>query len=213
MLHQVFMRRMAHLMTRSERSPYETLRYPHVRCALAFHLRRMCQHILPNPLGGIPTISGQQRSTLPTAAPMPPEQTINTAELEGISIQQDNCERVGRNNVQCYFTVTSRFRDRKVSFNRAGQWGREVKMFDDRGNEYTASRIQVGDAGNPSSAPWVEANLVADVPVRTTVYFDNISTQAAKISRLDLAIRGRNKKDRLGKCCSAFQYRNIDIVN
>jgi hypothetical protein len=90
--------------------------------------------------------------------------------------------------------------------------GREVKMFDDKGNEYKASRIQVGDAGNPSSAPWVEANLVSDVPVRTTVYFDNISTQAAKISRLDLAIRGRNEKDRPGKCCSAFQYRNIDIV-
>jgi hypothetical protein len=167
---------------------------------------------LPNPLGGIPTISGQQRSTLPIAVPTLPEQAINAAELEGISIQQDNCERVGRNNVKCYFTVTSRFRDRKVSFNRAGPRGKEVKMFDDKGNEYKASRIQVGDAGNPSSSPWVEANLVADVPVSTIVYFDNISTQAAKISRLDLAIRGTTEKGRPGKCCSAFQYRNIDIV-
>jgi hypothetical protein len=167
---------------------------------------------LPNPLGDIPVISGRSRSALPTAAPLPPEQAMNV-ELAGISIQQDNCERVGRNNVKCYFIVTSHFRDRKVSFNRTGQRGREVKMFDDKGNEYKASRIQVGDSGNPSSAPWVEANLVADVPVRTTVYFDNISTQAAKISRIDLAVRGRNERDRLEKCCFAFQYRNIDIVD
>jgi hypothetical protein len=168
---------------------------------------------IPNSLGGIPGIRGQPRSALPTAAPLSSEQAVNTVEQDGISIRQDNCERVGQNNVQCYFTVTSRFRDRKVSFNRTGQRGREVKMFDDKGNEYRASRIQVGDAGNPSSAPWVEANLVADVPVSTIVYFDNISTQAAKISRLDLAVRGRNEKDRLGKCCSAFQYRNVEILN
>jgi hypothetical protein len=109
--------------------------------------------------------------------------------------------------------MTSRFRDRKVTFNRAGARGKEVKMFDDKGNEYTASRIQVGDAGKASSAPWVEVNLVADVPVKTTVYFDNVSTEAAKISRMDLAVRGTNEKGRHGKCCSAFQYRNIDIVN
>lgn len=168
---------------------------------------------LPNSLGEIPVISGLPRSAVPIAAALPSEQTASTVELDSISIQANNCERAGGNNVRCYFTVTSRFRDRKVSFNRTGQRGREVKMFDDKGNEYRASRIQVGDAGNPSSAPWVEANLVADVPVMTTVYFDNISTQAAKISRIDLAVRGRTEKDRLGKCCSAFQYRNVEILN
>jgi hypothetical protein len=100
-----------------------------------------------------------------------------------------------------------------MAFNRAGQRGTEVKMFDDKGNEYTASRIQIGDAGTPSSAGWVDVNLVADVPVRTTVHFDNISTQAAKISRLDLTVRGKTDQGYLGKCCSAFQFRNIDILN
>jgi len=55
-------------------------------------------------------------------------------ERDGVSIQQNNCEQVGRNNVQCYFMVTCRFRDKKVSFNRTRQQDREVKMFTNKRN-------------------------------------------------------------------------------
>jgi hypothetical protein len=38
-------------------------------------------------LGGIPMMRDQSRTAVPVAAPLPPEQTMNTVEMEGVSIQ------------------------------------------------------------------------------------------------------------------------------
>jgi hypothetical protein len=137
--------------------------------------------------------------------------TIRIVEQEGIAIQINRCERVSGNNVQCNFTMASCFRDRMVDFS-LGWLKSKSRMFDDAGNEYIANRIQVGRGEKPrSSSVFVRANLVADVPVEVLVDFNNISTQATKISRIDLFLRGTTDR-RPEKCCSVFPYRDIDLL-
>ena len=93
------------------------------------------------------------------------------------------------------------------------RWGKKVKgntrIFDEFGNEYFANNIQLGNYDvtkkgyDPDYA--VENTLVASVPMKVIVSFDNFSSQAKNITLLEIRCYANNK-------FFSVQFRNIHIV-
>ncbi len=78
-----------------------------------------------------------------------------------------------------------------------------TRVFDDFGNEYITSKIQLG---NFYSTKYELANkLVAGVPMKAVISFDNISPQTKLITLLEISCRGNNK-------FFSVQLRNIPIT-
>ena len=75
-----------------------------------------------------------------------------------------------------------------------------TRIFDDFGNEYYASNIFLG---NDSRTRWAQNRLVADIPMRAYIQFDNFSSQSKIISLLE--IRCRTNKD------FAVEFRDISL--
>ena len=84
-------------------------------------------------------------------------------------------------------------------------WGRNLKgrtrVFDDFGNEYFASKIQLG---NIHDNECIENTLVAGVPMRAIILFDNFSSQTKIIPLLEIRCYANNKS-------FSVQFRNIPI--
>jgi TolB-like protein len=79
-------------------------------------------------------------------------------------------------------------------------YNQKTRFFDDFGNEYFASKVQLGNIANTG---YVDNILVAGVPMRVIVSFDNISPNAKNITLLE--IRCIANKD------FSAQLRNISI--
>ncbi len=78
-----------------------------------------------------------------------------------------------------------------------------TRVFDDFGNEYFASKIQLGNLLRESSS--VENKLVAGVPMRSIIFFDNFSSQTKNIPLLEIRCYANNK-------VFFAQFRNIPII-
>ena len=77
----------------------------------------------------------------------------------------------------------------------------KTRLFDDFGNEYFASKVQLG---NIASSGYVDNGLVAGVPMRVYVVFDNISPNAKNITLLEIRCFANYKN-------FSAQFRNIPI--
>ena len=78
-----------------------------------------------------------------------------------------------------------------------------TRVFDDFGNEYFASKIQLGNLYEESSG--VKNKLVAGVPMRSIIFFDNFSSQTKNIPLLEIRCYANNK-------VFFAQFRNIPII-
>ena len=78
----------------------------------------------------------------------------------------------------------------------------KTRVFDDFGNEYFASKIQLGNLYEESSG--VKNKLVAGVPMRSIIFFDNFSSQTKNIPLLEIRCNANNK-------VFFAQFRNIPI--
>ena len=92
------------------------------------------------------------------------------------------------------------------------KWNKEVKgntrIFDEFGNEYFANNIQLGNYVTKKEYMLdyaVENTLVASVPMKAIVSFDNFSSQAKIITLLEIRCYANNK-------FFSVQFRNIPIV-
>ena len=80
-------------------------------------------------------------------------------------------------------------------------YSEKTRFFDDFGNEYFSSKVQLG---NVASSDRVDNTLVAGVPMRVIVSFDNISPNAKNITLLEISCQANNKY-------FSAQIRNIPI--
>jgi hypothetical protein len=115
-------------------------------------------------------------------------------------IQLNGCERSGK-SVVCDFTFKSNFRDRELRLVGSGNYPAS-KLYDDGGYEYTATQAILGNKQGYSDARKL---IIANIPIKGSVHFSNISTEASEISLLDIGIRGD------GITQERLQCRNIPI--
>lgn len=88
-------------------------------------------------------------------------------------------------------------------------WHKEIKgrtrVFDDFGNEYFASGIQLGNCVQHKSRGHVENTLIAGIPMKVIISLDNFSSQAKNITLLEIRCYANNK-------LFSVQFRNIPIT-
>ncbi len=77
-----------------------------------------------------------------------------------------------------------------------------TRVFDDFGNEYFASKIELGNLNTERSD--VRNKLVTGVPMRSIIFFDNFSSQTKNIPLLEIRCYANNK-------VFFAQFRNIPI--
>jgi len=80
---------------------------------------------------------------------------------------------------------------------------RRTRVFDDFGNEYITSKIQLGNFY--STKYGFQNKLVAGVPMKAIISFDNFSSQAKNITLLEIICHANNK-------LFSVQFRNIPIT-
>ena len=81
-------------------------------------------------------------------------------------------------------------------------YSERTRVFDDFGNEYFASKIQLGNLTEESYD--VKNKLIAGVPMRSIIFFDNFSSQTKNIPLLEIRCYANNK-------VFFAQFRNIPI--
>lgn len=115
----------------------------------------------------------------PAAAPIVKKETkvVQKTEVKNITFESQGCKMSG-DNVTCNVLITSNGQDREF------KWGyHSSKMFDDAGNEYRRSGAQLG---NKSGSEGVSGLLVSGIPVKASVIFEKVSSQAKMIALLEV---------------------------
>lgn len=97
---------------------------------------------------------------------------------KGFSFALNECKKSG-SATTCYFMIMSNGQDRHFTF-----YGREYsRLFDNVGNEYRASMSQLGDK---SDDRYVKKTLPAGIPIKASISFEGISSDASLISLLEV---------------------------
>ncbi len=109
------------------------------------------------------------------------------------------CEKNG-NNIICNFIVKTNYRDRNFAIG-TNSYNATI-LYDDFGNEYLLNNAKIGDKQHHT---YVEKRLIANISIKGNIIFSNISTQATKISLLDISIWGDDVTE------NRIQFRNVPI--
>ncbi len=86
--------------------------------------------------------------------------------------------------------ITSEQDSKLTLFSGAHSYSHKTRFFDDFGNEYFASKVQLG---NIVITSYGQNRLVAGVPMKVIVSFDNFSSQAKIITLLEICCTVNNK--------------------
>ncbi|KHD06594.1 hypothetical protein PN36_09355 [Candidatus Thiomargarita nelsonii] len=114
-----------------------------------------------------------------------PDDAIETIEKEGLRVGLRGCVAAESRTVTCHLLLTSIEFDRTVKF--YGNYGEySSAAFDNFGNQYIPTKVTIGKGEGTS---YLEQRVVADVATRTTIRFENLSTQATSLSLLELSFR------------------------
>jgi len=127
----------------------------------------------------------------------------------GVLYELEKCSREGRNNLSCNFTLTSTFQDRIIAVALAGggSWGPGTTLYDQIGNQYKPKKIKIANyTGKGYGINSVK--LVADIPMKMKIDFENISSQLTTISLFELRTTTilNGNSDR-----AVISYRNIKV--
>jgi TolB-like protein len=135
-----------------------------------------------------------------TSIPSPKEgKTIQEVNVQSFNFKLINWQKKG-DGIHFDLIITS---DQDSWLNLYIAYSDErTRVFDDFGNEYFASKIQLGNLFRESSS--VKNKLVAGVPMRSIIFFDNFSSQTKNIPLLEIRCKANNK-------VFFAQFRNIPI--
>jgi hypothetical protein len=116
------------------------------------------------------------RSTKPVVKPEPKQTNINRTTIQdnGVRYELSACRRIEA-TVVCRFSLVNKTeKDMAISFKTSG-----TRFIDKDGEEYLSKEVQIGSVKSESEA---ENTLIADVPTKATITFDdppvNVSTMA-----------------------------------
>jgi hypothetical protein len=116
------------------------------------------------------------RSTKPVVKPEPKQTNISRTTIQdnGVRYELSACRRIEA-TVVCRFSLVNKSgKDMAISFKTSG-----TRFIDKDGEEYLSKEVQIGSVKSESEA---ENTLIADVPTKATVTFDdppvNVSTMA-----------------------------------
>lgn len=111
------------------------------------------------------------------------------------------CE-ASRSGVICNLLITNKGDDRTLGFCGSSSWCTpHSRMFDDRGNEYRAEIVQLGNKKGSN----ISNVLISNVPTNASLSFEKVSTGATKITLLELGVWDEKEVD------FKVQFRNIPL--
>lgn len=105
-----------------------------------------------------------------------------STEAKDFLFELQGCKASG-GNVTCNLLITNKGNDRELQF-VGRSFGKNSRLFDDMGNEYLASEVQLGTKQHGHS---VTTLLVSNIPTKARVSFEKVSAEASKIALLELA--------------------------
>jgi hypothetical protein len=111
----------------------------------------------------------------------PQIETVARTESDGVLFTLVGCSRVSPSEIRCEYTGLSPKIDRRVVLRGCGGGGQLA--YDDRGNQYTKSKISFGGAHANCNG----STFLSDTPVRVTVDFTNVATDASAFTSLSFA--------------------------
>ncbi len=116
---------------------------------------------------------------------------------------------ISGSSVSCELIITRKNRDRNLYIDGGMYYKPSTRMFDDLGNEYKVSTIQLGSREGGKGiglAHGVEQLLVSGVPIKARLDFENVSRQANSITVIEIQCSE-------GDYSTAFkiQFRNIPL--
>lgn len=104
-------------------------------------------------------------------------------EAKGLNFTLQECKRSGKSTT-CYFLITSNGQDRELTlYGDRGSGDRGSRLFDNLGNEYRANMSQLGDNAH---GRYVKKLLPAGIPIKASLGFEGISSEANQISLLEV---------------------------
>jgi len=146
-----------------------------------------------------------QSSSTPTGPA--PESTTTKVMAQGFIFEVKNCQLIGT-SLRCSLTVTNTAeidRDLRVYWRR-DLWGPGVtRFFDETGNEYRTTSLQLGNRMNSRSYSFVGYTMVQGIPTKLIIFFDNIRKKPNKISLLEIYCESRRSRFKV-------QLRNIPVA-
>jgi len=118
--------------------------------------------------------------------------SLQSIEGGGISVSLKKCLRSGT-NVKCKLMIKNNENDNRVSISNYS------RLFDDVGNAYKIKNADIANRG------WRNLVLVKDVPVKASVTFTKINTDAKYATLIELFIR-------IGNGRQNFQFRDVPFT-
>jgi len=111
---------------------------------------------------------------------------INTGTEDDIKMDFMGCKRSGRNEISCLMKITALSgKDRKLSIfltvDTSGSL-KSTRLFDNLGNPYNVSEINIGISSSSSSNFRIIQDLIAGIPTLVKFKFKDISPNASNIS-------------------------------
>ncbi len=133
----------------------------------------------------------------------PPSKTQQRVEVQNFVTELQSCKASGQ-TVTCYLLITNKGNDKTLYFNYRGY--RHIRIIDDAGNEYQATRYQLGDKIGEAPHGNVSNLLVSGIPTKINLTIENVSIRPRKIALLEIGCStGDYGKDFL------IQLRNIPL--
>ncbi len=127
--------------------------------------------------------------------------TIQEVNVQSFNFKLINWQKKGE-GIYFEILITSD-QDSRLSLYPNHNLDYRTRVFDNFGNEYFASKIQLGNIY--STKYRFENKLVAGVPMKAVISFDDISPQTKIISLLEISCQANNKS-------FSAQFRNIPIT-
>lgn len=129
--------------------------------------------------------TGVVPATPAPAAPRPPAVAQQSVEVRGLLFQLEGCRLSGQ-TATCSLIITNKGNDMYLGVSHTPSHSRFTRIFDDSGNEYRVSNIQLGNKRHINA---VTSLLVSGVPTRLVLSFEGVSSKVAMISLLDIGCR------------------------
>ena len=128
--------------------------------------------------------------------PAKPLPVIMKAEDHSVLFALHECRKSG-SSITCIFSLTNKGQDRRFKV-----YGYESRLFDELGNSYKSSEIQIANqtGGQP------EIGFISGVTTRAQMTFENVEPNAAKITLLDVGFMVGNDYD------LSVKFRNVPLI-
>ena len=126
-------------------------------------------------------------------------EALQKQEVNKVSFELMECKLSGK-SVNCIAYATSGDRDRGLKLAGYGN----SKMYDDAGNVYQPKTLHIANAEGPNSHG-IGGMLISGVRTRLQLVFENVSTNARAVSRLDFKGKIDNKP-------MLVTFRNVPIT-